>query len=258
MKTGEKVAWVGGLFEGEGCWHWDGEKITARVVMCDENVIRQAADWAGIGAVYGPHPASGLGTKDRWTWNVSSTTDAYALYLGIELFLGARRRARFQDLLQTWTSASSSRLGRPAEWEMRKLRRQGARVNDLAEQFGVSPSRVSQVCRRPTWSCYVSGKMRGLPLFGFPAFDAARDSLLGRGWEVVSPADLDRAAGFDVKADYDFHIVQGLKRDFDAVRAVDAVVLLPNWEDSVGARAEKLVGERFGRKIFTLEEALGE
>ena len=36
---------------------------------------------------------------------------------------------------------------------------------------------------------------RGIPLFGFPAFDAARNELTAMGWEPVSPADMDREVG---------------------------------------------------------------
>lgn len=44
---------------------------------------------------------------------------------------------------------------------------------------------------------YVAGKMLGLPVYAFPAFDKARDRLAGLGLAPLSPADMDRAAGFD-------------------------------------------------------------
>lgn len=44
---------------------------------------------------------------------------------------------------------------------------------------------------------YIAGKMRGIPYFNFPEFDKARDRLLGLGLKPVSPADMDRAVGFD-------------------------------------------------------------
>lgn len=42
---------------------------------------------------------------------------------------------------------------------------------------------------------YIAGPMRGYDRFNFPAFDAAKDRLIEMGWDVVSPADLDRAVG---------------------------------------------------------------
>lgn len=44
---------------------------------------------------------------------------------------------------------------------------------------------------------FISGKMRSVPYYGFPAFDKARDRLAGLGLTPLSPADMDRAAGFD-------------------------------------------------------------
>lgn len=44
---------------------------------------------------------------------------------------------------------------------------------------------------------YIAGKMRGVPYYNFPAFDKARDRLAGLGLTPLSPADMDRAAGFD-------------------------------------------------------------
>ncbi|MFA6690339.1 MAG: DUF4406 domain-containing protein, partial [Sphaerochaetaceae bacterium] len=44
---------------------------------------------------------------------------------------------------------------------------------------------------------YIAGKMRGITYYNFPAFDAARDRLTALGFEVLSPADMDRKAGLD-------------------------------------------------------------
>ena len=44
---------------------------------------------------------------------------------------------------------------------------------------------------------YVAGPMRGKKFFNFPAFDDAKEDLESQGFSVISPADLDRAVGFD-------------------------------------------------------------
>ena len=44
---------------------------------------------------------------------------------------------------------------------------------------------------------YIAGKMRGITYYNFPEFDAARDRLTALGFEVLSPADMDRKAGLD-------------------------------------------------------------
>jgi len=96
---------------------------------------------------------------------------------------------------------------------------------------------------------YLAGKMTGQPLWGFPAFDEARDRLLAiGGWEVVSPADMDREHGFDptafaecpsqFEAPSKGFIEEAIKRDIAAILTCEAIYMLKGWQESVGATAE--------------------
>lgn len=118
-------------------------------------------------------------------------------------------------------------------------------------------------------SIYIAGKMRGIPFYNFPAFDAARDRLKADGWKIVrSPADMDRAIGFDalkkkwpegwdwnmVPADFNFkHCIE---RDIRAVRKSDAILMLEGWEKSAGARAEHAIACWCKKKILIEEMPL--
>jgi hypothetical protein len=98
---------------------------------------------------------------------------------------------------------------------------------------------------------YIAGPMRGYHHYNFPAFDEARDTINDLGFEAISPADLDREAGFD-PADYcgpdtDYNklddlpegfLDEAMKRDIDAIMEADGLVLLPGWEYSTGAKGE--------------------
>lgn len=102
--------------------------------------------------------------------------------------------------------------------------------------------------------------MRGYPQFNFPAFDAAAEHLRSSGWEIVSPADIDRQYGFDPN-----HAVEGqidmqpiIQRDIKAVLECEAIILLPGWEKSVGALAEKNIAEWAGKKVFEYARMLPE
>lgn len=101
---------------------------------------------------------------------------------------------------------------------------------------------------------YVAGPMRGYPRFNFGAFDRACRVLRARGYEPVSPADLDRKNGFDpdIKgADYStFDMKAAVRRDVEAILQSDAVVFLPGWRRSVGARAEREVARWAGTPCF--------
>lgn len=100
--------------------------------------------------------------------------------------------------------------------------------------------------------------MRGYKLLNFPAFDSAAFDLRSQGIEVVSPADLDRAAGFDpvnLPDGWDwnalpFPLLHAVERDLSAILKCDAIHLLPGWQDSRGARAERAVAEWIGLGVF--------
>lgn len=106
---------------------------------------------------------------------------------------------------------------------------------------------------------YICGPMRGIKLYNFPAFDAARDTINALGHVAINPADLDRAeAGFDparLPANHDwnslppgFDMQQAIDRDLEALRQCEAIVMLPGWEKSTGATAEAHVAKWRGIK----------
>lgn len=102
---------------------------------------------------------------------------------------------------------------------------------------------------------YVAGPMRGVLHFNFPAFDAARDLGRSLGFDVVSPADIDRDNGVDEYAppsdgftNADLRVF--VKRDVDAILTCDAIAMLPGWKQSKGARAEHAVAEWLGLTIL--------
>ena len=108
---------------------------------------------------------------------------------------------------------------------------------------------------------YIAGPMRGKKWFNFPDFDWAKESLERAGWEVISPADLDREIGFDVASlppDTDwsdvsklgFDLKAALHRDVAAILDCDAIFMLHGWSESRGAKAEKAVAEWLGLMVF--------
>lgn len=102
-----------------------------------------------------------------------------------------------------------------------------------------------------TVKVYVSGPMRGIKDYNFPAFLRAGEVLKAHGFEVWNPAaeDLkdpaiveylktcgpswDYADGVTFK---DF-----MKRDLPALLECDAIVMLPGWYNSRGAKLERHV-----------------
>lgn len=106
---------------------------------------------------------------------------------------------------------------------------------------------------------YIAGPMTGYPAFNFAAFDNKSAEVRAAGHIPVSPADLDRALGFDpysesatkaVPIDRDF-LRFAIQRDVDAILQCDAMLLLPGWEKSRGASAERSVATWAGIPVFT-------
>jgi len=114
---------------------------------------------------------------------------------------------------------------------------------------------------------YVAGPMSGIPQYNIPAFDAASWALRAAGWDIVSPAELDhpevRAACMASPDGGKIGQTNGiggtwgdfLARDVKIVAdQVDAIVLLPGWENSKGANLEAFVGT-LCKKTFYLYNA---
>lgn len=108
-----------------------------------------------------------------------------------------------------------------------------------------------------TPTAYVAGPMTGLPGFNYEAFDGARDVLVSEGWEVISPADLDRVnLGIDFSTmtgneDLSEFVTDFARQDVDALLKVHAVFVLDGWEASTGARNEMAIATMIGVPIYS-------
>lgn len=106
---------------------------------------------------------------------------------------------------------------------------------------------------------YLAGPMRGYKDFNFPAFDRYRDWLEEQGISVISPADLDRAVGFNPKRSLASQqevvsLEKCLKRDVNAICKVDAVMLMPKWEKSTGCNMELAVATFLQKPAYRLKK----
>jgi len=107
---------------------------------------------------------------------------------------------------------------------------------------------------------YIAGPMRGIKYYNFPAFDSARDRLRSLGYDVCSPADLDRQDGYDALQDTERiewnscppelgSLDEVLRRDLRCLLDCDQIYMLPGWQDSKGACAERAVALWAGKGI---------
>ncbi len=113
---------------------------------------------------------------------------------------------------------------------------------------------------------YVAGPMRGIPEFNFPAFHAAAAALRAAGHTVFTPAERDNERhGVDISkgneagdesvaaVQHGFNLREALAAELAYIcRHADAVALLPGWENSKGANAERATAAALGLEIIIL------
>ncbi len=97
--------------------------------------------------------------------------------------------------------------------------------------------------------------MRGYPRFNFDAFYAAEEDLQSRGYETINPARIDEEHGIDPDTmTFEEHIEpifnELVTRDVEAIIQCDGIVLLPEWQSSVGAKAELAVCSWLNKQAY--------
>lgn len=85
---------------------------------------------------------------------------------------------------------------------------------------------------------YISGPITGVPDYR-DKFAAAEKQLLECGFIVINPAKKPEGLSY---AAY-------MRLSFSEINECDTVYMLPGWENSVGARAEKVYAETLGKNI---------
>lgn len=93
---------------------------------------------------------------------------------------------------------------------------------------------------------YISGPMTGYPGLNFEAFNNAAASLRALGWEVVNPVDINP----DPTSDW----LDCIAADLLAMRGCTAIVFLPGYEGSYGARIEELAAEKLNLHFYNIED----
>ena len=123
--TRENLAWMAGLFEGEGYVQGrprsykraDGRTFTTvgfrlAISMTDEDVIRRFHQLAGVGTCNGPRLSPSMKNQPLWDYRAHGA-DAYALTVAMWPSLGMRRKSQLQTSVLAWIAS-------PGHWRRRK------------------------------------------------------------------------------------------------------------------------------------------
>lgn len=124
--------------------------------------------------------------------------------------------------------------------------------------------------KKTKYNLYIAGPMTGKEQFNFPLFDKVRDIYETIGFNVFSPADHDRKLLGREKdwlptdehhegewKYWDVPNAPGLRKMLGddllwIAENADAIVMLPGWENSKGAKAEWALAHALGLEISYL------
>lgn len=153
--TEQSIAWMAGLFEGEGCILAPTDKgpLRIKIGMGDKDVLEKFHGAAGCGCVSGPWPCSGIGKRPYWEFAVSGRR-AYALAAAMWLHLGSRRREQVARAFRAL--AAKPHYRKLSHEQVCQIRNELARgkygVNRaLARQFKVTDAMISAIKHRRAW-----------------------------------------------------------------------------------------------------------
>ena len=84
------VAWMAGLFEGEGSIYWDksNKQYRMNLQMTDKDIVDRFHNYAQAGHVYNREVRD---HKDCWQWKCSKRADIVRLLSDMLPFFGERR-----------------------------------------------------------------------------------------------------------------------------------------------------------------------
>ncbi len=89
---------------------------------------------------------------------------------------------------------------------------------------------------------YIAGPLTGIEDLNFPLFQRVAAALRAKGIDAVNPAEInpDPSAGWQAC----------MKADLAQLVTCDAVVMLPRWQFSRGARLESHVASQLGLQVL--------
>lgn len=101
---------------------------------------------------------------------------------------------------------------------------------------------------------YVSGPMSGIEEFNHPAFREATEDLRARGYEVISPHELDDPEVLDKHDPHTFEAESWLSfilRDLELIvkEEIETIAVLSGWARSRGANMEVMLARQLGLEV---------
>jgi|SRR6185437_4290006 len=107
-RRADEIAWLAGIFEGEGTLDFDKKCNTVRMTICmtDKDVLDRVCQVAGFGKVIPKTSPSRMGPKKKpmYQWRIGNRAECLLLANAIFPWLGERRKARISEAIQRWNN----------------------------------------------------------------------------------------------------------------------------------------------------------
>lgn len=123
----EDLAWVAGVFEGEGTFTFrtysgtGRNQITMRIVMTDLDVVERIHTIIGFGNIYGPYVSSqpkkdGTSRKPSYHWAITKQADVILVGEALFPWFGERRKARFLEMKSYYEESKNYATKENGKW----------------------------------------------------------------------------------------------------------------------------------------------
>lgn len=162
MQQGE-LAWVAGYLEGEGYFGLGvynkgrfGQYQYPRVTCTstDLDVLERLWEYTVMGRIYGPLRGGADNRKPTWQWAVGRSSDAVRLMEQIHSYVGQRRQARIDEVLDAVGGSRSLRHGRTEldrlAWVAGYLEAEGCSYSTMSSKLGYGPYHFPRITANST------------------------------------------------------------------------------------------------------------
>lgn len=101
--TESELAWIAGLFEGEGCFNFvkKSKKKRLAIRMTDFDILKRLHYLTPGSCLTGPYSDKRGRRKPIWTWQLNRAKELYDLVLALRPWMGERRGAKMDEYLVT-------------------------------------------------------------------------------------------------------------------------------------------------------------
>lgn len=119
LPLGERIAWCGGFFDGEGCFNYTRNPgLQTRITHTDLELLERFATTIGIGHVYGPYAPHGTsgGKRPHYVFSISGFEGMQAILAMLWPWLSSRRRLTAISILQDYLGFYRCGHARSGRW----------------------------------------------------------------------------------------------------------------------------------------------